>query len=381
MKLRPNFVYPTHGGTFFNLTPFNQKDLSIEFTTLFLNDLVRFELQIKNLPKQVSFRSFFNLQDKKIVFSPVEFYNLRTRGCDNKEIVQVDSFGWKDVSIEKYFEFIRIGDPDIVVGLTEQSRGEGGRKSIKRTQAKSTLFLDKLIKFKEESKLRFEIFAPYIGDFQDDLRKESFNVIFERISQIDGIFLTGMFFKDKNSKFESRKLVYQSLNNIKVPVFLSSPGDIFSVLEGKYFGVSYFEAGFPFETAKKFQAISFSLKQWKESTQHLINNKYQISSTQIEQFFHKNDRFDKETPLIDLSNPCFSKDMRPLVEDCSCYACKTISRAYIHHLIVHHEMTANVLLVIHNCWTYARFFEILNEVEESEHLDAAIFAFHQLFLH
>lgn len=37
-------------------------------------------------------------------------------------------------------------------------------------------------------------------------------------------------------------------------------------------------------------------------------------------------------------------DLSPLVESCSCFTCKNHHRAYIHHLLKCHEMTAWVLL-------------------------------------
>lgn len=53
----------------------------------------------------------------------------------------------------------------------------------------------------------------------------------------------------------------------------------------------------------------------------------------------------------------FKTDSRPLVPGCSCLACKSHTRAYIHHLLESHEMTAQVLLEAHNITHYLKFFK------------------------
>ena len=58
-------------------------------------------------------------------------------------------------------------------------------------------------------------------------------------------------------------------------------------------------------------------------------------------------RFDR----INISNQVYRTDDRPLVEDCTCYACQHFSRAYLRHLVKSNEMLGPVLLSIHNIHT------------------------------
>ncbi|MEP6642658.1 MAG: tRNA guanosine(34) transglycosylase Tgt [Gaiellales bacterium] len=51
---------------------------------------------------------------------------------------------------------------------------------------------------------------------------------------------------------------------------------------------------------------------------------------------------------INLRNAAFAADPGPLVEDCTCPACATFSRAYIRHLVTQSEITGLRLLTIHN---------------------------------
>jgi queuine tRNA-ribosyltransferase len=51
---------------------------------------------------------------------------------------------------------------------------------------------------------------------------------------------------------------------------------------------------------------------------------------------------------LNLMNATFARDPRPLDENCSCYTCRTFTRAYIRHLIMAKELLAGTLLSIHN---------------------------------
>jgi len=53
-------------------------------------------------------------------------------------------------------------------------------------------------------------------------------------------------------------------------------------------------------------------------------------------------------PSIDLRDKVFRLDARPLQEGCTCHACRNHTRAYIHHLILAHELLSEVLLYVHN---------------------------------
>ena len=51
---------------------------------------------------------------------------------------------------------------------------------------------------------------------------------------------------------------------------------------------------------------------------------------------------------LNLMNAVFASDPRPIDPACSCYTCRTFTRAYLRHLIVAKELLAGTLLSIHN---------------------------------
>lgn len=53
-----------------------------------------------------------------------------------------------------------------------------------------------------------------------------------------------------------------------------------------------------------------------------------------------------------IKNACYRDDMRPIDPQCACYACRTVSRAYLRHLFLANEISALVLMTIHNLHYY-----------------------------
>jgi queuine tRNA-ribosyltransferase len=51
---------------------------------------------------------------------------------------------------------------------------------------------------------------------------------------------------------------------------------------------------------------------------------------------------------LNLRNAAFTRDERPLDEDCGCPACSRFSRAYLRHLVNQQELLGLILLSIHN---------------------------------
>ena len=59
---------------------------------------------------------------------------------------------------------------------------------------------------------------------------------------------------------------------------------------------------------------------------------------------------------VDLGPAAHATDLGPLDEGCACYACENAHRAYVRHLLDAKEMTAWVLLQVHNHAVLDRFF-------------------------
>jgi queuine tRNA-ribosyltransferase len=56
------------------------------------------------------------------------------------------------------------------------------------------------------------------------------------------------------------------------------------------------------------------------------------------------------TGRLNFRNARFTRDPRPIEEDCGCPACRRFSRAYVRHLVVQEEILGLRLLSLHNLW-------------------------------
>ena len=69
--------------------------------------------------------------------------------------------------------------------------------------------------------------------------------------------------------------------------------------------------------------------------------------------------------VIRIKNAQYRSDPRPVDDDCGCQACKTVSRAFLHHLIRTRELTGAVLATQHNIRFYLDFMRLLREAISS----------------
>jgi len=51
---------------------------------------------------------------------------------------------------------------------------------------------------------------------------------------------------------------------------------------------------------------------------------------------------------LNMRNATYAEDSRPIEEQCSCYTCRTFSRAYLRHLVVAGEILGLHLTTVHN---------------------------------
>lgn len=77
-----------------------------------------------------------------------------------------------------------------------------------------------------------------------------------------------------------------------------------------------------------------------------------------------------EDGVVKIRNACHKRDPRPLESDCSCYACRCFSRAYLHHLFLAEEMLGPTLLSLHNVAYYLRLLARARQAIEEGRFEA-----------
>ena len=66
----------------------------------------------------------------------------------------------------------------------------------------------------------------------------------------------------------------------------------------------------------------------------------------------RNGQLFTRTGRINIRNAQYADDPKPPDEECRCYTCRTVSRAYLRHLSVANEMNASALNTLHNLTFY-----------------------------
>ena len=79
---------------------------------------------------------------------------------------------------------------------------------------------------------------------------------------------------------------------------------------------------------------------------------------------------------VNLRNARHRDDPRPLEEACTCPACRSYSRAYLHHVIKSDEIIGSMLLTWHNLTYYQRLMQGLREAISAGGLDQFVARFH-----
>jgi len=80
---------------------------------------------------------------------------------------------------------------------------------------------------------------------------------------------------------------------------------------------------------------------------------------------------------IKIRNARYKKDDNPLDDGCDCYTCRTVSRAYLHHLDKCKEMLFSQLATIHNLRYYQNLMKGLRSAIEQGTLGAFVDAFYR----
>ena len=170
------------------------------------------------------------------------------------------------------------------------------------------------------------LFGINQGAVYDDIRIENAKRITEL--DLDGYAVGGL------AVGETHEEMYRILDSTvpylpqDKPVYLMGVGTPLNIVEGVYRGVDFFDCVYPTRNGRHGHAYTHHGK-------------------------------------INLLNAKFMFDERPIEEGCGCPACRSYSRAYIHHLFKAKEMLGMRLMVLHNLYFYNHLVEeIRNAIDE-----------------
>jgi len=365
-------IYNTRRGTLYQLSEHNQALTPINSVQInlpeFLDKKYVFELVEE---QKIGFRKYLNMDHYE---NYLTIYNSNSQkkilGTSREDAIKLFLNGYKELSIYELIKFAELCKPDVLVSFAEVPNiTDSGQKSNKRAIAKNVYFLEKTIEqFKPHGTL---VLAPIIATKFNELLEES--IASMQKLEPDGYVIQGL---HQGETFEQRDLVYQTINQAFVgqsikekKLVLSSAGEPSDILHAIYNGIYLFEAEYPFRCAEKGEAVALNLAEFQinetkpEGVQEDIHGK-PLDKSVFQQGL--------KARVMDLNSKEHKLILKPLLENCECYTCKNHTQAYIHHLLECDEMTANVLLTLHNVHNYQQFIDALQQNEERSTLHSFI---------
>lgn len=289
----------------------------IPIESIFSTDL--FEGRKSSIESNFGFGSF-------VKFSPVRLYKeSKLSVSKGAKITFQTRHERKTMAVADFYERIKALGTDIFVSAADESGQErsfsGKLKAWHHTKEMSQLAID--------ANIDAALFLPLVCDPSDETFRLQNQFITEHKDKICGYVLDAKIARDF---FRAVTKPHNLLSPAK-PIVVLGLLDPLEMLRLVSRGSSLFESWYAINEAEDGCALAFSFADPPKDKALTIN----------------------------LWDSSFKNEFRPLVEGCPCIACKRVTRAYIHHLIVADEMLGFVLLVHHNLTQLILFMEQIRD--------------------
>lgn len=212
------------------------------------------------------------------------------------------------ISPEKAIEIQNALGADIIMSFDECAPYPADRNYVKKSLERTTRWAKRGLNA-HQRKEEQALFGIIQGGMYGDLRYESAMQLIEM--DFPGYSIGGL------SVGEPKELMYSVLEGLTPimpkdkPRYLMGVGSPDDLIEGVIRGVDMFDCVLPTRIARNGTAMTSVGK-------------------------------------IVVRNATYQEDFTPLDPNCSCYACKNYSRAYIRHLVKANEIMASRLITMHN---------------------------------
>ena len=211
---------------------------------------------------------------------------------------------------------------------------EQARDSMERTHswAQRSLQRHQTLKMKNEKVQKYlpALFGVVQGSVYKDLRIASARFISSL--SVDGIAIGGVSVGEDKAEMERVVSWVVPHLPVRMPRHLLGVGEIDDIFTIVSYGIDTFDCVAPTRLARMGHLYTkkSNMKDPSGPDQRQILNNNTMKFT------------------IDITHASFARDRAPIDPDCTCSACRTFSRAYIHHLFRVRELLAYRLATIHN---------------------------------
>ena len=202
---------------------------------------------------------------------------------------------------------------DIALAFDECTPFHADRDYTARSTERTHRWLDRCLAWHQaDGPASQAVFGIIQGGVHEDLRRQSA----ERVSSaaIDGVAIGGTLGREKEEMREVLGFTVPLLP-AEAPVHLLGIGEVDDLIAGIALGIDLFDCAIPTRLARHGVALAPAPE----------------------------GRF-----RIDLDKARYAEDDAPIAEGCPCEACSSYSRAYLHYLARHRELTGARLIALHN---------------------------------
>ncbi|KAI5816964.1 tRNA-guanine transglycosylase family protein [Pyronema omphalodes] len=252
------------------------------------------------------------------------------------------SVGFRTLEVNDYHKMISHLSPDAAVGIVDIPSHAPGKARREKMVERMENWFGALLRMRNNSDVSdagrtpVPILAPVLP-VDAEIQRLYFDFLEEHQEQLAGL------------------AVYDDQVAVDLPeglqsmlrVLLRDCGTPQKVLEAVGRGTDLFTAVFPNEATDAGIALDFCFPTNTSKTGQEESAHTEVTGGAVR----------KQLGYNFWDNERYQTDLRPLAEGCDCYACKKHHRAFVAHLLNAKEMTAWVLLQIHNMHVVERFFE------------------------
>jgi queuine tRNA-ribosyltransferase subunit QTRTD1 len=287
-----------------------------------------------------------------------------TRNSTNNAISVASHTGSIFVTPEQYTTTATLLNPDILIAMSDEVPADAKRPRVASAVDRTLAWLPRCLDaMKKNNGTTFPaIFACVQGGQYLDYREKCAQGLVESslLPSLTGVCVGGLGTGETpEARAEIIKVSFKNVPYDKVRM-VSSVGTPEEVLAAISQGIDLFDISYVLDVTAGGYALNFPIDLLSSSEEHTPSD-YESAANN-----------GADDTKINLWAVGYKKDSRPLVPGCSCLACTSHTRSYIHHLLESHEMTAQVLLEAHNTTHYLNFFKAVQKAVEQNKLTGYI---------
>lgn len=270
---------------------------------------------------------------------------VRNTSDEKASIVTINGASW--LSPEEYMELAGLVGADIVVAMGDEVVSDCKKSRVVASSKRTIEWMKRALRVRDSSiGKRALLLCPIVGGGEVSTREDAYRYIQDLVKSVDGVYISGL---GTGESLTSRLQIIDSIitmsppDKIRMVSGISNPGEVLQAIAR---GIDVFDTSFVEMSTRAGYALHFPVDVLPVD-----------KTTEI----HKASTAGMDATKINLWSDMYMRDASPLLMHCPCDTCRNHTRAYIHHLLVTHEMTAHVLLEQHNIHHMLSFFKAIRE--------------------